>query len=84
MVARVEARLALILHQMMWGGPPGPRGSPRTRFPRSSRKIKCLRRSEPARGPAADQGVRPTSHAGAWVMGNEVAVLPHYCLPLFF
>ena len=35
----------------MWGGPPGPRGIPQSR-------------QRPARGPAADEGVRPT--LGLW------------------
>jgi len=35
-----------------WGGPPGPRPTPSSAF--------VNWRKKPARGPAADQGVRPT------------------------
>src|SRR5439155_2536876 len=49
-----------MLHKL-WGGPPGPRGSPRTR--RSPEESISCRPSGPARGPAADQGVRPTTSA---------------------
>jgi hypothetical protein len=38
-----------------WGGPPGPRGSPRTR---SSGVVDFL--TKPTRVSTADQGVRPT------------------------
>jgi hypothetical protein len=48
--------------QKLWGGPPGPRGSPRTRF--SPTRPMSPDADGPARGPGcplgSDQGVRPT------------------------
>jgi HlyD family secretion protein len=42
----------------MWGGPPGPRGSPRTRS--SAMKSPSSGPEMPTRASAADRGVRPT------------------------
>src|SRR5260221_9192390 len=49
-----------MLHKL-WGGPPGPRGTPFV--PLLPRESGPCRDEEPARGPAADQGVRPTTYA---------------------
>ena len=40
---------------LLWGAPPGPRGTPRSRFLKS-----LLASNRPTRGSAADRGVRPT------------------------
>src|SRR5476649_3081769 len=49
-----------ILHKL-WGGPPGPRGSPWTRF--SPTESASSAQGKPTRASAADQGVRPTINA---------------------
>src|SRR5260221_11124685 len=49
-----------MLHKL-WGGPPGPGGTPFV--PLLPRESGPSRDEEPARGPAADQGVRPTTYA---------------------
>jgi hypothetical protein len=45
-----------------WGGPPGPRGTPPSRIRNDDIGI-LQGTSRPARGPAADEGVRPTGCA---------------------
>src|ERR1035438_5253327 len=53
--------------RLRWGGPPGPRGSPWTRFsPASGQR-------GPTRASAADQGVRPTIVAGPLLFGYLLA-----------
>src|SRR5260221_11641403 len=49
-----------MLHKL-WGGPPGPGGTPFV--PLLPRESGPCRDEEPARGPALDQGVRPTTYA---------------------
>src|SRR5580704_4039473 len=54
-----------------WGGPPGPRGTPPSR---SFFKVQVLPNDdEPARGPAADEGGRPTFYASARSWDNYAA-----------
>src|SRR5689334_16051946 len=43
----------------MWGGPPGPRGTPTSRFLCFVRSLRMLKR--PTRGSAADRGSAPQS-----------------------
>jgi len=45
-----------------WGRPPGLRGLPWTRLPLGRAALR--ERGWPARGPAADEGVRPTLFGG--------------------
>src|SRR5271166_6552149 len=52
-----------------WGGPPSPRGSPRTRS--SSAKSASSKPSKPTRASAADQGVRPTRNASPRLLLRE-------------
>jgi len=51
----------LRIRHKWWGGPPGPRGSPWTRF--SGTESAASARSKPTGAPAADVGVRPTIYA---------------------
>src|ERR1700733_1696518 len=66
--------MGLLVHQKVmrrkWGGPPGPRGSPRTRsfF------------NKPTRASAADQGVRPT-YVFKGALPRQVASATHTAAP---
>src|SRR5207249_3305861 len=71
--------------QELWGGPPGPRGSPLTKLPLEQmpeQKVTSLDRSSPtgsissttgrpASGPAADRGSAPQFHAGPLIIQLE-------------
>src|ERR1035437_263604 len=63
----------LRIRQEGWGGPPGPRGSPWTRSSLSKNQV-IATLDKPARGPAADRGVRPTICPGARFWKKYVAL----------
>ena len=50
-------------HADSWGGPPGPR---------RDAPVPLFARRKPARGPAADQGVRPTTDVNLWPASRVV------------
>ena len=53
--------------------PLGPRGTPSSRLP--GRTIEYFQNlGRPARGPAADEGVRPTAYADARLLGNTCGI----------
>ena len=56
--------------QKWWGGPPGPHGTPSSRSFLEESGAANL--EELARGPAADEGVRPTNYAGVLSKENYV------------
>ena len=61
-----------------WGGPPSPRGPPWTRSFASQNQPHVIP-ERPARGPAADQGVRPTIYAERPIQG-KLSGIAHECV----
>jgi hypothetical protein len=55
-----------------WGGPPGPRGTPSSRW--CVKNQSAATTEKPTRGSAADEGVRPTRCAIARKRGKHVAL----------
>src|SRR5450759_1648884 len=62
----------------LWGGPPGPRGSPWTRFSPMKSASSTLRRADG--GVGCGPGVRPTINADCAVLG-KVCGIRQDCLP---
>jgi len=56
----------------LWGGPPGPRGSPWTRFSPMKSASSTLRRADG--GVGCGPGVRPTINAGCAVLGKACGI----------
>src|SRR5471030_1442163 len=69
-----------ILHKL-WGGPPGPRGSPWTRF--SPTESASSAQGKPTRASAADQGVRPTINADCPILTKPSGIGHSACHVVF-
>src|SRR5437870_2080258 len=62
----------------MWGGPPGPRGSPWTRS--FANRINLIHYGQAGQGAGRGPGVRPTIFATRPVMGKTIGCRLSTCL----